>query len=43
MQKNEGSLSVSGEYKSDTFDTIIALEAMISSELMNKKSMEKAV
>lgn len=43
MQNNDGSFSVSDEYKGDTFDTLLALEAMLSSELMNKKSMEKAV
>ena len=43
MQNNDGSFSVSDEYKGDIFDTLLALEAMLSSELMNKKSMEKAV
>lgn len=43
IQNNDGSFSVSDEYKGDTFDTLLALEAMLSSELMNKKSMEKAV
>lgn len=43
MQNNDGSFSVSDEYKGDTFDTLLALEAMLSSEFMNKKSMEKAV